>query len=1182
MPDSFISRLTLTLTQGTFKWATRYHDSDPAFQPRLLEGGALIKTLPDPLLGIQGAREASLTASNLDAATIEDGFDTVTSANYNALADVDATWAWDTTNSRLSVTGGTNALRVHVALAAEDWTVECTISQANDAGLVGRVSDVNNYYLLAIRDSASGSGGTNNLQLYKRVAGTLTSIGGPYTVSFTRGTTHTVRLEVTGTTIKAYFDNVVVASVTDSALSGIGRAGLRNDDVGASFFLSFIARAFYKTTLSQIFQVENPLGAQALYEKYDPETALVVQTFSGVLSGLELTPGVASISLRTDDVEAMQELIPKYTVLDRFPSAELVNAEDTEIWVFGKMYRVDLPLVEFTQLSCSFTMAGNPGDNFQFHEMTGIANYVVQTGDYLYYDVLWGSSTSLFGIDLQATDVSVFRTSGAVDQNGVSCNPADAGPWTYMGSGSKWYRRKIAFPAGWVGKTIDFYYLLCEANADGTYVAWLSNAYIGDIDGNIRKEIITQNTTAVPTALALEAHASDTASITFFVLFDYGSLRVPGAGALSVSAVYRNGAVVPATEYTFNEFLTRHVRFTQKQVDGQGQPDRIQADLSSTEYNDSDGRANPANAIKSILNDATNGLGKAVSSSSFTTAETDYRTLTMAVAGGLMQRIRAGDVLSLLLLYGGMLDRNSSNQYTMQVDGSALHTAGSISLGQGDGYWNNCDIERDTRVSIEERVKKLVLRGLFDPGLEGSGSYLLSGMRERTDKGVTREIENPFIGDTTTLDEQIYYLYQVLIAADRSLQVMGASTTKVLTLNQLVPLLMSSMAHYGTSYLIAAVEVVDSFFRFGLRGHNAAIYTHVAGEVKVNPKATLGTNYSLTLPGTPTNFATPTFTFRSTGTPNVELEVTTEADPPTTNVTHLVFRAYKPSSIGYAAENVVATTPGSIDVVGKLLGLEMGVSYSFQVFARNVSNKVGFQDGTAATQTQTTGNAPGAPGTPTGLTVTQRPPKRVFLNWTNPTDANLTHIEVHKNTSNSFSDSTILHVVSAPGRHGTDALALASSYLDEAISYGDQPWYALRAVNAHGQKGSFTSGVRLSSAVTRLATDDVDDDQINTNKRVIVSSTAHTFGTLPVTHQHTENLAASYTQNATSGVNGTGAWGVQSFSFTHGLSKIPIAVAQIDNVDIPYVAIITSTNISVTQATSSPSGTTPTITCRYW
>jgi len=113
----------------------------------------------------------------------------------------------------------------------ENVSVEVEIDYAQEAGLVARLEDNSNYYLLQISDD-SGYNPTKNLIITKRVGGAFTELGSADVV-FGRDTSHRARLEVNGSSLKAYFDDVEVISLTDSAISAAGRMGLWNNVGGA-------------------------------------------------------------------------------------------------------------------------------------------------------------------------------------------------------------------------------------------------------------------------------------------------------------------------------------------------------------------------------------------------------------------------------------------------------------------------------------------------------------------------------------------------------------------------------------------------------------------------------------------------------------------------------------------------------------------------------------------------------------------------------------------------------------------------------------------------------------------------------------------------------------------------------------------------------------------------------------
>jgi len=146
---------------------------------------------------------------------------TTTGANDGGSA---STWTIDTVNKRLTGTGGNDGTCIYNAISQADGFVEITLDQADNSGLVARWQDGDNTYSLYIYD-ASASSHANSVILDKIVGGGYTSLGSA-SITFTRGTTHTVRLSVIGNVLKVLFDGSQVISVNDGAISTAGKYGL--------------------------------------------------------------------------------------------------------------------------------------------------------------------------------------------------------------------------------------------------------------------------------------------------------------------------------------------------------------------------------------------------------------------------------------------------------------------------------------------------------------------------------------------------------------------------------------------------------------------------------------------------------------------------------------------------------------------------------------------------------------------------------------------------------------------------------------------------------------------------------------------------------------------------------------------------------------------------------------------
>ncbi len=172
----------------------------------------------DPIAGITG-----------QSIPVFDTFNTDTSASYTSAhrtGGSNGTWPFDTANSRVSVSGGTNAALLYTSASKKDVDVILDLDQAEQAGLVWRWQDASNFYELDIAD-ASASSASNTMKLYKVVANVKTQLGSAVVISFTRGDPHRLRLTHIGTAITIYLDSTTsVISTTDSAITSAGQVGI--------------------------------------------------------------------------------------------------------------------------------------------------------------------------------------------------------------------------------------------------------------------------------------------------------------------------------------------------------------------------------------------------------------------------------------------------------------------------------------------------------------------------------------------------------------------------------------------------------------------------------------------------------------------------------------------------------------------------------------------------------------------------------------------------------------------------------------------------------------------------------------------------------------------------------------------------------------------------------------------
>ncbi len=172
----------------------------------------------------------SIAGLNQQPAPTIDSFNLISSANYTNTARTGGTatagWVWDSANSRLSVSGGTNALLLYASISTKDADVYFDLDQADQGGLVWRRTDNSNFYELDIFDASSSAGATNVMRLFKTVANVKTQIGSDMPITLVRGQiVKRVRVLMVGTAISIYFDATLALSTTDSSLTGPGLIG---------------------------------------------------------------------------------------------------------------------------------------------------------------------------------------------------------------------------------------------------------------------------------------------------------------------------------------------------------------------------------------------------------------------------------------------------------------------------------------------------------------------------------------------------------------------------------------------------------------------------------------------------------------------------------------------------------------------------------------------------------------------------------------------------------------------------------------------------------------------------------------------------------------------------------------------------------------------------------------------
>ena len=144
--------------------------------------------------------------------------------SYSGTAEIASNRArGTTTTSSLYYNSGTPA-SADYSVSADLFFKEANGSDAYTS-VVGRVNtSANTFYM------ARYAGGTNDgWQLYKAIAGTFSQLGGTIAQAITDETSHNIKLEMVGSSIKLYKDGEGTATIsaTDSDISASGKSGIR-------------------------------------------------------------------------------------------------------------------------------------------------------------------------------------------------------------------------------------------------------------------------------------------------------------------------------------------------------------------------------------------------------------------------------------------------------------------------------------------------------------------------------------------------------------------------------------------------------------------------------------------------------------------------------------------------------------------------------------------------------------------------------------------------------------------------------------------------------------------------------------------------------------------------------------------------------------------------------------------
>lgn len=167
----------------------------------------------------------------------EDTFGPGALSRYTGFADQGYPWSLGV-HSLQGNGVGLHSILIRKSVFLPDGWVETVVDSVDDGGLILRFSDNENYYLLAIRDDqAPFPRGIDNLQIYRRRGPGQAGFVSLWRMNVTwpRGTAHQVGFEVSGNTLRVYFDMNQVASLSDVVRLSGGGIGVRHYGNSASW-----------------------------------------------------------------------------------------------------------------------------------------------------------------------------------------------------------------------------------------------------------------------------------------------------------------------------------------------------------------------------------------------------------------------------------------------------------------------------------------------------------------------------------------------------------------------------------------------------------------------------------------------------------------------------------------------------------------------------------------------------------------------------------------------------------------------------------------------------------------------------------------------------------------------------------------------------------------------------------
>ncbi len=856
----------------------------------------------------------------------------------------------------------------------------------------------------------------------------------------------------------------------------------------------------FSAELANVTKIAAPrqlLGVVATGALWEVDSNTLIHQQTGIITEVNCGPERIELTIEQDATVPLQTLVPRRLVKDIFPSADFTglstNGDPCVVIPWGTLYKVPLPLCQRPYFHFAFTMT-TAVDSWLYMGMTGVPNYLVQSGDVLTYDVSWQTADTFIAMDVAATDTTNLRDSGTYDGGGLASHPRTDLSSAAVG---KWYRREIRLDA-LVGKTLGYYMVACEANTAGVRTAFIANAQIVSGQGELRLNII--NELASPTFTTISNTGGNSLAINRTDFWVYGPVRTPTSGALTFNSVYRGSAAISSSEYAIYEPIVglTAIRFSSPQRDTNGEPATISATISSTEF-----LRNPAKIQQFIIGDATDGCGAPVDDDAFGTAGVELSNALIFAEGGLTTQRSAIDVINDLTFYGSSISVNDSGEYTASVDSLASHVLSTLEMGEGDGEVENVNFA-PASFRLLDQIKSLTIKAFEVADFGGGSSFAVSAVRTQAVNGSTITDQEPYLSHASA-DRETYYrfvrnaygaLYRAEVTAD-SMELLPVGVDDLVTVR--CP---ADAELDGRTMVVTGRKLSAESMRFSLRGWNALIYSYISAPVQQMNIPPL-IDYRFTIPATPTSFIVWSQSPQVTSDGSVKTYVTVQATAPNFNVAELRFRAIPVGSVLFVELPVVVTLGQT--GVRAVFALEPGLSYHYEVYAYNGANAPGFRYSAAAQLlSQTVDGDLTAPTAASAILVRQTGTKTVEIEatFTPPSDWGTTLL--YRNTVNVTASAVLIESAKKKIFHDQNIVYDTTYYY--WVKIADNTWVATaNAANVSGFSPSSSNSILIS----RLLTDDYTDLSLTTGKMANLAVTSAKIANLAVTNAKINDLNAS-------------------------------------------------------------------------